>query len=59
MDQGTGIDRTVGGLERITVVADHSWLQKLGDGVGFLASASARSFDTDHHDEAPAWITSK
>jgi stage II sporulation SpoAA-like protein len=46
------------GVERVAVVADAWWIDRVADGAATMTDVEARGFDTTRHDDAVAWLRS-
>jgi hypothetical protein len=46
------------GVERVAVVADAWWIDRVADGAATMTDVEARGFDTTRRDDAVAWLRS-
>jgi hypothetical protein len=46
------------GVDRVAVVADARWIDKVADTATTVADVEARGFDTSRRDNAVAWLRS-
>lgn len=46
------------GVERVAVVADAWWIDRVADGAATMTDVEARGSDTTRHDDAVAWLRS-